>query len=170
MTPYEAAITLQDWFRSEFDYSLEVQAGHSNSAIEGFLRDRVGYCEQFAGTYAAMMRTLGIPARVAVGFTPGNFNGERYSVLGKNAHAWPEVWFDELGWVPFEPTPGRGAPGAENYTNVAPEQDATGIDPDSLPDESPAGAAPDVQVSPADHRRWTSRNDTRWPPYRPQHH
>ena len=148
LTPYEAAITLQDWFRSEFDYSLEVQAGHSNSAIEGFLRDRVGYCEQFAGTYAAMMRTLGIPARVAVGFTPGNFNGERYSVLGKNAHAWPEVWFDELGWVPFEPTPGRGAPGAENYTNVAPEQDATGINPDSLPDESPAGAAPEVQVSP----------------------
>ncbi|MDG0975242.1 DUF3488 and transglutaminase-like domain-containing protein [Ilumatobacter sp.] len=147
-TPYEAAITLQDWFRSQFEYSLEVQPGHSNSAIEEFLSDRVGYCEQFAGTYAAMMRTIGIPARVAVGFTPGNFNGERYSVLGKNAHAWPEVWFDELGWVPFEPTPGRGAPGAENYTNVAPEQDATGIDPDSLPDESPAGAAPDVEVSP----------------------
>lgn len=147
-TPYEAAITLQNWFRNEFEYSLEVQAGHSNNAIEGFLRDRVGYCEQFAGTYAAMMRTLGIPARVAVGFTPGNFNGERYSVLGKNAHAWPEVWFDGLGWVPFEPTPGRGAPGAENYTNVAPQQDATGIDPDSLSDEPSAGAAPDVEVSP----------------------
>jgi transglutaminase-like putative cysteine protease len=147
-TPYEAAITLQNWFRSEFDYSLEVQAGHSNNAIEGFLRDRVGYCEQFAGTYAAMMRTLGIPARVAVGFTPGNFNGERYSVLGKNAHAWPEVWFDGLGWVPFEPTPGRGAPGAENYTNVEPEQDATGVDPDSASDESSLDASPDVQVSP----------------------
>ena len=48
-----------------------------------------------------------------------------YSVLGKNAHAWPEVWFDGLGWVPFEPTPGRGAPGAEDYTGVPPEQDET---------------------------------------------
>jgi len=130
-TPYEVALTLQNWFRSEFDYSLEVQAGHSNNAIEGFLRERVGYCEQFAGSYAAMLRTLGIPARVAVGFTPGNFDGAVYSVLGKNAHAWPEVWFDRLGWVPFEPTPGRGSPGAENYTNVPPQQDSTGIDPNA---------------------------------------
>jgi transglutaminase-like putative cysteine protease len=118
-TPYESALTMQNWFRSEFRYSLEVQAGHSNNAIEGFLRDRVGYCEQFAGSYAAMLRTLGIPARVAVGFTPGNFDGDVYSVLGKNAHAWPEVWFDGFGWVPFEPTPGRGSPGA----NPAPSAD-----------------------------------------------
>ncbi len=144
-TSYEAALTLQAWFRSEFTYSIEVQAGHSTTAIEGFLRDRVGYCEQFAGTYAAMLRSLGIPARVSVGFTAGNFTGERYSVLGKNAHAWPEVWFDELGWVPFEPTPGRGIPGAESYTNVAAEQDATGVDPDA--DSTPA--APDVSIAPA---------------------
>ena len=139
-TPYEAALILQNWFRSEFEYSLEVQAGHSNNAIEGFLRERIGYCEQFAGSYAAMLRTLGIPARVSVGFTPGNFDGDVYSVLGKNAHAWPEVWFDELGWVPFEPTPGRGSPGAENYTNVAPQQDSTGVDPNA----ATADAAPSV--------------------------
>ena len=144
-TPYETALTLQNWFRSEFDYSLEVQAGHSNTAIEGFLRDRIGYCEQFAGSYAAMLRTLGIPARVAVGFTPGNFDGDAYSVLGKNAHAWPEVWFDGLGWVPFEPTPGRGSPGAENYTNVAPQQDSTGIDPNGA-EADPAPSANNDQV------------------------
>ena len=62
-------------------------------------------------TYAAMMRSLGYPARVSVGFSPGtNLGNGSYSVLGKNAHAWPEVWFDGLGWVPFEPTPGRGSP------------------------------------------------------------
>jgi transglutaminase-like putative cysteine protease len=144
-TPYEAALTLQNWFRSEFEYSLEVQAGHSNNAIEGFLRDRIGYCEQFAGSYAAMLRTLGIPARVAVGFTQGNFDGDVYSVLGKNAHAWPEVWFDGLGWVPFEPTPGRGSPGAENYTNVASQQDSTGIDPNTA-EADPAPSADDDQV------------------------
>ena len=146
-TPYEVALTLQNWFRSEFEYSLEVQAGHSTNAIEGFLRDRIGYCEQFAGSYAAMLRTLGIPARVAVGFTPGNFDGDAYSVLGKNAHAWPEVWFDGLGWVPFEPTPGRGSPGAENYTNVAPQQDSTSIDTDAAETgPAPAPSADDDQV------------------------
>ena len=126
---YDSALLLQGWFRTEFEYSLEVQSGHGNNAIENFLRDRVGYCEQFAGTYAAMMRTLGIPARVAVGFTAGTQSEPGvYSVLGKNAHAWPEVWFDGVGWVAFEPTPGRGAPGAQNYTGIEPQQDSSGVD------------------------------------------
>ena len=64
-------LALQDWFRSEFQYSLDVPQGHSTSAIEAFLRQRIGYCEQFAGTFAAMARSLGVPARVAVGYTPG---------------------------------------------------------------------------------------------------
>lgn len=124
---YEASLALQNWFQGEFEYSLDVQPGHGNSAIEGFLRERVGYCEQFAGTYAAMLRTIGIPTRVAVGFTSGRqISAGSYSVLGKNAHAWPEVWFDDLGWVPFEPTPGRGAPAAEEYTGIEPQQDVTG--------------------------------------------
>ena len=123
-TPYDKALALQNWMRSEFTYSLDVQEGHSTTAIEAFLERRVGYCEQFAGTYSAMLRSVGVPARVAVGFTPGTDDGlGNYSVLGRNAHAWPEVWFDGLGWVPFEPTPGRGAPGAEEYTGVAPQQD-----------------------------------------------
>lgn len=126
-TPYDQAYALQQWFRTEFDYSLEVQAGHGSNAIESFLQQRVGYCEQFSATFAAMARTLGIPSRVAVGFTSGVVNDDGwYSVLGKNAHAWPELWFDGIGWVLFEPTPGRGAPGAEGYTDVAPEQDTSG--------------------------------------------
>lgn len=139
-TPYERARTLQDWMRSDFEYNLDIQEGHGNNAIESFLISQMGYCEQFAGTYAAMMRSLGHPARVAVGFTPGFTEGDgRYSVLGQNAHAWPEVWFDGFGWVSFEPTPGRGAPGAEGYTGVAPEQD------DSYPDLN-AGSGDDDEV------------------------
>ena len=126
-TPYDQAYALQQWFRDQFDYSLEVQSGHGSNAIESFLQQRVGYCEQFSATFAAMARTLGIPSRVAVGFTPGVQNEEGwYSVLGKNAHAWPELWFDGVGWVLFEPTPGRGAPGTEGYTDVAPQQDTSG--------------------------------------------
>ena len=130
-TAYGTALNLQDWFRREFEYSLDVPPGHGTSAIEAFLRQRIGYCEQFAGTFAAMMRSLGYPARVAVGFTPGTLQADgSYSVLGRNAHAWPEVWFDGLGWVPFEPTPGRGAPRAQSYTGVAPAQDEVGVDPE----------------------------------------
>ena len=143
---YDSALLLQGWFQTEFEYSLDVQSGHGNNAIENFLRDRVGYCEQFAGTYAAMMRTLGIPSRVAVGFTSGTQTDPGvYSVLGKNAHAWPEVWFDDIGWVAFEPTPGRGAPGAENYTGLAPQQDTTGVDGstgEAAPVDVPATTVP----------------------------
>ncbi len=123
-TTYDRMLALQNWFRSEFRYSTDIPQGHSTSAIEAFLRQRVGYCEQFAGTFAAMARTLGVPARVAVGYTPGITQPDgSLEVLGKNAHAWPEVWFDGLGWVPFEPTPGRGEPGTQTYTGVAPAQD-----------------------------------------------
>jgi transglutaminase-like putative cysteine protease len=142
---YDAAIALQRWFRDpdEFSYSLEVQSGHGTNAIESFFNERVGYCEQFAATFATMARALGIPSRVAVGFTPGVLNDEGwYSVIGKNAHAWPELWFDGIGWVAFEPTPGRGAPGAESYTGVAPEQD------DSGPDGAGAGQDPTASTLP----------------------
>ncbi len=136
---YEIAFTLQHWMRDNFEYSLEIQEGHGNNEIESFLRNRVGYCEQFAGTYAAMLRTIGIPSRVSVGFTPGENDGSgTYSVLGRNAHAWPEVWFDDYGWVPFEPTPGRGAPFAENYTDVPQEQEQ----PPAGGDTSDEGAVP----------------------------
>jgi transglutaminase-like putative cysteine protease len=150
-TPYEAALLLQQWFRTEFRYSLDVQSGHGSNAIESFLRSRAGYCEQFAGTYASMMRSLGIPARVAVGFTQGTEQlPDSYIVRGKNAHAWPEVWFDGIGWVLFEPTPGRGAPGIADYTGVAPEQDESAVpppEPGAEPAESPS-VVPTTVVDP----------------------
>ncbi|WP_420450464.1 transglutaminaseTgpA domain-containing protein [Ilumatobacter sp.] len=144
-TPYQAARALQDWMREEFTYDLEVQEGHGTNAIESFLRDRVGYCEQFAGTYAAMLRSVGIASRVAVGFTQGTNDGAgTYSVLGRNAHAWPEVWFDDVGWVAFEPTPGRGAPNAQDYTGVTPQQDDG-----PLEGGGEGGSAPTTTIAPA---------------------
>jgi transglutaminase-like putative cysteine protease len=119
--PYDKAKALQDWFRSNFTYDLNVPAGHDNSAIERFLFvTKRGYCEQFAGSYAAMARAIGLPARVGVGFTTGTDAGDgTFHVAGKDAHAWPEVYLGQLGWVPFEPTPGRAIPAAESYTGVA---------------------------------------------------
>lgn len=125
---YDRALALQRYFRENFTYSLEnVAAGHDESAIDQFLTSRRGYCEQFAGTYAAMARSIGLPSRVAVGFTPGDRDPDDptlYHVKGKHAHAWPEVWLGDAGWVPFEPTPGRGAPDGQAWTGVTPQQDS----------------------------------------------
>ena len=114
VTPFEKAVALQDWFLASFSYSLSVPAGDGNSAIEAFLKDRKGFCQQFAGTMAAMARALGIPAVVSVGFTPGAAQSDgTYTVTTHDAHAWPMLYFSGLGWIRFEPTPsiqtsGRG--------------------------------------------------------------
>ncbi|MFP5316975.1 MAG: DUF3488 and DUF4129 domain-containing transglutaminase family protein [Acidimicrobiia bacterium] len=118
---YDKARRLQDYFRSGiFDYSLDVDPGHGVDAMEQFLfATRAGYCEQFAGTFAAMARAVGVPARVAVGFVPGaRLDDGRHHVAGRDAHAWPEVYLGEYGWVAFEPTPGRANPGTSSYTGV----------------------------------------------------
>ncbi|MCE9622145.1 MAG: DUF3488 and transglutaminase-like domain-containing protein [Actinomycetia bacterium] len=125
-TAFDQMLALQNWFRTEFQYNIDVQLGNSNDAIEAFLRTKQGFCQQFAGTFAAMARALGVPARVAVGFTDGTLAADgRYHVYGRNAHAWPEVWFDDAGWVAFEPTPGRGSADTTAYTGVAFAQDTT---------------------------------------------
>ncbi len=124
-TPYDQARILQDWFRTNFKYSLTVQRGESNNAMINFLSIRKGYCEQFSGTFAAMARSLGLPTRVVVGFTPGQLGADGlYHVASRHAHAWDEVWFDGYGWVLFDPTPGRGAPGAEQHTGATAAQQA----------------------------------------------
>lgn len=140
-TPYEKALALQGYFRDPtlFSYSLDVGSGHSSDRIEDFLFTvRAGYCEQFAGSYAAMARAVGLPSRVAVGFTPGEFDPtiNAYRVNGRNAHAWPEVWMDGVGWLRFEPTPGRGAPRDEVYTGLPEDQEG----------QAPASNAPSTTV------------------------
>ncbi|WP_394434877.1 transglutaminase TgpA family protein [Streptomyces sp. SGAir0957] len=108
---YERAVKLQDWFavNGGFTYNTEVQAGSGSSAIARFLKQKEGFCVHFSFSMAAMARTLGIPARVAVGFTPGSSAGDgSYSVGLRDAHAWPELYFEGVGWTRFEPTPNRG--------------------------------------------------------------
>jgi transglutaminase-like putative cysteine protease len=129
--PADQARAIQDHLR-RFTYDLDVGPGHSDRALETFLFEtQRGYCEQFAGSFAAMARSIGLPARVAVGFTTGEADPddpERFVVRGEHAHAWPEVYIPGAGWVAYEPTPGRGIPFAEPYTGV-PEQQAASADP-----------------------------------------
>ena len=144
-SPYKKAKALQAYFRTNFTYNDQVSPGHDTDAMDQFLSSKQGYCEQFAGTYAAMARSLGLPARVAVGFTAGTKDADgRWHVTGKEAHAWPEVYLSGYGWVAFEPTPGRGQPGAEDYTEVAPAQAADNTTVVSTPQV----AAPIEQAEP----------------------
>ncbi len=148
---YDKMRALQSWFQTNFSYDLTVQKGHGNNAIENFLRIRRGYCEQFAGTFAAMARSLGIPARVAVGFTPGELKADgRYHVYGRNAHAWPEIWFDDIGWVSFDPTPGRGEPGTLDYTGNESQQATEDSSSGGGTPLSPPTTSPPTTTAPGD--------------------
>ncbi|GAA2732234.1 transglutaminaseTgpA domain-containing protein [Actinocorallia aurantiaca] len=120
-TPFDKAVLLQRWFHKEFTYSLEPAPPSRMSDLVVFLRDREGYCEQFAATMALMTRMVGIPSRVVVGYAPGSPEDDGlYVVRQKDAHAWTELYFEGAGWVRFEPTPsGPGAPdsmGIPDYT------------------------------------------------------
>jgi len=112
-TPYAQAMALQTFLRStaNFTYDTRVPPPTTTDAVWDFLQDRHGYCVQFATAMAIMARTLGIPTRVAVGFLPGNAENQgnhfTYVVSGKQAHAWPELYFSGFGWVRFEPTPAQ---------------------------------------------------------------
>ncbi len=123
-SPYERALALQRWFTREgdFTYSTGVPSGADGDYLANFLDERVGYCEQFAGAMAVMARTLGIPSRVVVGFTQGSPTDDgQWRVTVRDAHAWPELWFDTVGWVRFEPTP--RAQGTVQSPDYAPASD-----------------------------------------------
>lgn len=110
-SPYAAAVALEAWLRNTggFTYSEQPASVPGVPPLVGFvLVTKSGYCQHFAGAMALMLRLLGIPARVAAGFAPGHYRDGTWTVSDHDAHAWVEVWFRGYGWLPFDPTPGRG--------------------------------------------------------------
>ena len=112
-TPYEATVALLAWFRGDrgnFVYTEQPRIDLATPPLVSFLENREGYCQHFAGAMALMLRYLGVPARVAVGFTTGTYlaNRKEWIVTDHNAHAWVEVFFPGFGWLQFDPTPSRG--------------------------------------------------------------
>jgi transglutaminase-like putative cysteine protease len=124
--PFSKALAIQDYLRSPaFKYSLDVPqlSGGGNQLRRFLLEVRAGYCEQFAAAMAAMARAVGVPSRVAVGFTSGVPAGDHWEIGSKDAHAWPELYFPGVGWVRFEPTPrGDGQVDLPNYTTLTGRQ------------------------------------------------
>ncbi|MEH3033842.1 MAG: DUF3488 and transglutaminase-like domain-containing protein [Aeromicrobium erythreum] len=116
---YDRALSLQSYLRDgDFTYSETAPVaqdfdGNGLQALATFLKVKEGYCVHFSSAMAVMARELGIPARIAVGYAPGSAvgtgdRGNIYEVTSDDLHAWPELYFEGVGWVGFEPTPGVG--------------------------------------------------------------
>ncbi|MGZ4290799.1 MAG: transglutaminase-like domain-containing protein, partial [Gaiellaceae bacterium] len=123
-SPYDAVEDLENWFVSSRTFHYSNHPTVLKPALVGFVtKTHAGYCQYFAGAMALMLRYLGIPARVAVGFAAGTYDSRRHvwNVTDREAHAWVEVWFKGYGWLPFDPTP--AAAGA------APRQTQAGLQP-----------------------------------------
>jgi len=138
-TSLQAALELQDWFLGGgFKYSLTPHLPASHWMLAFLTTDRRGYCQQYAWAFAVLARLLGIPSRVAVGYTGGVAGPHgTWRVTTADAHAWPELYFPGQGWLRFEPTP-HGARG--QGTATVPTY-ATGSAGGGLSTPSPGGSA-----------------------------
>jgi transglutaminase-like putative cysteine protease len=154
---YQKAVALQDYLRTSGGFSYSEQPSgvgpestdSGQDAVLAFLHGKQGYCVQFASAFAVMARTLGIPSRVAVGFLPGTKQSDgSYLVTLRDAHAWPELYFEGVGWARFEPTPVSRVPEAPGYSvsaQVAPTAPsaASSAKPSAQPSAAPSRAARD---------------------------
>lgn len=148
-TDFDRALALESFFRvsGSFAYSTDIEPGHGATDIVEWLFDpesnnyRTGYCEQFATAMAVMARTIGIPSRVVLGFTPGVMNEDGQIVVrDRNAHAWVDLWIPSHGWVRFDPTPRSDGANPSAFDSimldVEPYEEMTPDGPDlTLPDE-----------------------------------
>ena len=106
---YDRVTAINDFFHTEFDYTLELPRSAQEATLEYFLFERgEGHCEYFSTAMVVLLRNLGIHAREVNGFLGGQWNsfGQYLAVTQNEAHSWVEVWFPGYGWVQFDPTPG----------------------------------------------------------------
>ncbi|MEV5547636.1 DUF3488 and transglutaminase-like domain-containing protein [Streptomyces sp. NPDC052309] len=145
--PYEQAVELQEYFslNGGFEYDTQVEVGSGSQAIARFLKDKQGFCIHFSFAMAAMARSLDIPARVAVGFAPGSPQADGSVSVGlRDAHAWPELYFEGVGWTRFEPTPTRGSIPSYTLTDTpgsaVPDPDVPSRNASSEPSAAPSAS------------------------------
>ena len=149
-TPFDKALAIQGYLTSElFLYDTSVGGSDSTDALETFLiKTKRGFCQQFAASMAVLARLVGIPARVAVGFTAGIKQADgTWLVSSHDAHAWPELFFTGYGWLPFEPTPradGQAIPPAFTQPGALHGPGTTSPDgPEPTPSKSAGKSAAD---------------------------
>jgi transglutaminase-like putative cysteine protease len=125
-TMYDAVQRIERYLNRNFTYSEKPRA--APYPLNAFLfRDKFGYCQQFSGAMALMLRMAGVPARVAAGFAPGSFNRDsgEFRVRDLDAHSWVEVYFNGIGWVTFDPTP-AAAPAEAQAADLSPSSSTGG--------------------------------------------
>jgi hypothetical protein len=106
-TPYDKAVTVEAWMRANVVYDDQTPAPPQDQDGVGYiLTVKRGYCDYYASAMVVMLRSLGVPARVAVGYTQGKYDpvSSLYHVTEKDSHSWVEVYFPLYGWIEFEPT------------------------------------------------------------------
>lgn len=151
-SPYDRAMAIQQYLRADggFTYSLTLAPPAKNAAgstagfdpLTNFLVTKRGYCVQFATAMVMMSRAAGIPARIALGFLPGTEAKGVWTVLAADAHAWPELYLDGVGWTRFEPTPLRGAPPPYAIPVASPSTGDDSLPPDSATAPAPGSTTP----------------------------
>lgn len=135
-TPYDKIIAITRWLRNNITYQDPIpNPPPGRDPVEWFLFDyKKGYCNYYASAEVLLLRTLGIPARIAVGYAQGEYNqgSGMFTVRQKDSHAWPEVYFTGIGWEEFEPT-------VSQDPRVFPEGDTLGSGGNPTPDNSLLG-------------------------------
>lgn len=153
-TPYAKALAIQNHLASsDFRYDETTPArddynGDGLQVIDKFLQVKAGYCIHYASTMAVMARVLHIPSRVVVGYQPGvreDGQASRFAVTSNDLHAWPELYFDGIGWTRFEPTPGRGDVPA--YAPLPSAAAAASDDPKTARSAAAPSAAPSASAN-----------------------
>jgi transglutaminase-like putative cysteine protease len=153
-SPYEQAIAIETAVKHERRLSAKAISGSALWRIDNFLLGgpgrpgaRIGTSEQFATAFALLARFNGLPTRLVVGFKPGEVQADGTRIIhGRDALAWPEVYFTRLGWVPFSPTPRDNT-----FTADRPKVAHAPVDPDpstTAPTTAPAGGGAAVDDEP----------------------
>ena len=144
--PYESANRIETWLETNKNYSLDVNRPNGDVAASFLFDMNRGYCTYFATTMVAMLRSQDIPARFVVGYTPGEQIGEnRWLARGLDSHAWVEVYFSNVGWVRFDPTPADPRRAAESQ-----QLNGDGVNSGSSTSDGAASTTTDAIVTPPD--------------------
>ncbi len=152
-TPFDKAKALNSYFTDPangFTYSLNVPVGNSGDALVDFLTLKQGYCEQYASAMGIMLRAVGVPARVAIGFTQGTQTADgNYLISSNDAHAWVEVPFVSSGWVQFDPTPLDGSQGGQQgFTDTGEAAPSTSVSISAIPTQGTGDDVPSEEPVP----------------------
>jgi len=162
-TVHETVLAVMNYLSSAngFQYSLETADAGNDEAVIDFLETKQGYCQQYAAAMAWILREAGIASRVVIGMSQGSRDGDEWVLTSHDYHAWVEVYFEGPGWVPFDPTPAQGVPGAVAFPwATAPAEDGEESNGEGDPSAEPSSGVDPSTTAPADDAADPGENPT----------